>query len=78
VTFVITGTGFADGGNVTVANGSGLVPRVISVTRNSSTQLTALVEIRAGGPKKNRFWDVRATNPDGTTGVGVRLLTITP
>jgi thermitase len=77
-TFVITGTGFADGATVTFANGAGSAPRVVSVTRNSSTQLTATLEIRAGGPKKNRFWDVRVTNRDGSTGVGVGLLTITP
>ena len=51
---------------------------VVSVTTNSSTQLTATVEIRGGGPRKNQTWDVRVTNPDGTTAVGARLLTITP
>ena len=78
IAFVITGTGFADGASVTFANGSGPVPRVLNVTRSSSTQLTANVEIRGGGPRKNRLWDVRVTNPDGSTAVGVKLLTITP
>jgi hypothetical protein len=77
-TFVITGSGFANGASVMFQNGSGKAPRVLSVTRDSSTQLTAIVEIRAGGPRKNRVWDVRGTNPDGSTGVGVNLLTITP
>src|SRR6185503_9305049 len=73
--------GSADSNIATVAivNGTaGQTPRVVSVTRNSSTQLTATVEIRAGGPKKNRSWDVQVTNPDGTTAVGAHLLTITP
>jgi hypothetical protein len=77
-TFVITGTGFANGAAVTFVNGSGPTPRVISVTRNSSTQLTLSVEIKTGGPRKNRLWDVRVTNPDSSTNVGLQLLTITP
>jgi hypothetical protein len=76
--FVITGTGFANGASVAFVNGSGPTPRVLSVTWNSATQLTAMVEIRSGGPKNARRWDVRVTNPDGSTGVGVGLLTITP
>jgi hypothetical protein len=77
--FVITGTAFAAGASVAFVNGTGgKAPRVVSVTRNSSTQLTATVEIRGGGPRKNQTWDVRVTNPDGTTAVGARLLTITP
>ncbi|HEY3157662.1 MAG TPA: S8 family serine peptidase [Vicinamibacterales bacterium] len=78
-TFVITGTGFAAGARVAFVNGTGgQTPRVLGVTGNSSTQLTATVEIRAGGTKRNRLWDVMVTNPDGATAVGARLLTITP
>lgn len=76
--FVITGTGIADGASVTFANGSGPAPRVLNVTRDSATQLTVNVQIRSGGPPRDRRWDVRVTNPDGSTGVGVGLLTITP
>jgi Bacterial Ig domain len=78
VNFTITGTGFALGASVTFENGTGPVPRVNGVTWNSSTQLTASVEIRRGGPRRNRLWDVRVTNPDGSTGVGAALLQITP
>ena len=77
--FVISGTGFASGARVSFANGtSGQVPRVVSVVWNSSTQLTATVEIRSGGPKKNRQWDVVVTNPGGSSATGVGLLTVTP
>jgi hypothetical protein len=77
--FVISGTGFASGATVSFANGtSGQVPRVVSVVWNSSTQLTATVEIRSGGPKKNRQWDVVVTNPGGSSATGVGLLTVTP
>jgi hypothetical protein len=78
VSFVITGTGFANGASVAFLNGSGPAPRVISVARDSSTQLRASVEIKSGGPRKNRLWDVQVTNPDGSTGMRVGLLTITP
>ena len=77
-TLSIIGTGFAEGASLTFENGSGLAPRVLNVRRDSSTQVTVDAKIRSGGPRKNRFWDVRVTNPDGATGVGVRLLTITP
>jgi hypothetical protein len=76
--FVITGAGFASGATVTFANGTGQAPRVLSVTHNSSTQLTARVEIRSGGPKTTRRWDVVVTNPGGASAVGRQLLTITP
>ena len=76
--FVITGTGFATSASVAFENGSGPTPHVVSVTRDSSTQLTAVVDIKSGGPRKNRLWDVRVTNPNGSTAVGASLLTITP
>ena len=77
--FIISGTGFANGATVSFANGTGgQTPRVVSVVWNNSTQLTATVEIRSGGPKRNRQWDVVVTNPDGTRATGARLLTITP
>jgi hypothetical protein len=74
----VTGTGFAPGATVGFANGSGPAPRVLSVTYNSATQLTARVEIRAGGGKSTKQWDVVVTNPGGVSAVGARLLTITP
>jgi hypothetical protein len=76
--FVITGTGFAPGAAVSFVNGSGHAPRVVSVTYNSSTQLTALVEIRPTAPRKTRVWDVRVTNPDGSSATGAGLLTLIP
>jgi hypothetical protein len=78
VTFVITGTGFAPGASVAFANGTGPAPRVRSVAADSPTQLTASVEIKAGGAKTNRYWDVKVTNPNGTSATGVRLLMIAP
>ena len=77
--FIISGTGFASGATVNFANGTGgQAPRVVSVVWNSSTQLTATVEIRPGGPKRNRQWDVVVANPGGTSATGAGLLTVTP
>ncbi len=78
VTFTVTGTGFANGAAVAFLNGSGQTPRVLAVRRISSTQLAVDTQIRSGGPRRNRFWDVQVTNVGGTTAVGLRLLTITP
>lgn len=78
VTFAIVGTGFASGASVSFVNGTGPAPRVLSATRNSATSMTVVVEIRAGGPKRDRSWDVRVANPDGSTATGAGLLTITP
>jgi thermitase len=75
---VVTGTGFASGASLALVNGSGPSPRVLGVTWNSSTQLTVSVDIRSGGPRRNRVWDVQVSNPDGSTATGVGLLTITP
>lgn len=78
VTFIITGTDFANGVDVAFKGGNGPAPRTQSVTWVSSTQLSAQVEIRSGGPPRERLWDLRVTNPDGSTGVGLALLRITP
>jgi hypothetical protein len=76
--FVITGSGFAPGATVSLLNGTGSAPRVVSVSWINAGELRATIEIRAGGPKKNRQWDVVVTNPSGSSATGARLLTITP
>jgi thermitase len=76
--FLVTGTGFASGASMQFTNGSGPAPRVLGVTWDSSTQLTVSVDIRSGGPRRNRTWDVLVTTPDGSSATGSGLLTITP
>ena len=78
VSLIVTGSGFAPGVTVTFQGGDGPAPRVHQTVRDSSTQITATVEIRPGGPQRDRRWDVRVTNPDGSTSVGAGLLRITP
>ena len=75
----VSGSGFAPGAGVTFENGTGgSTPTVSNVVVVNATTITATVTARTGGPKRNRQWDVRVTNPDGSTGVLVKGLTITP
>jgi len=78
VKFVVTGTGFASGITLAFQGGEGPAPRVRQVLWESSTQLSAIVEVRSGGPARDRLWDVRLTNPDGSTTVRVDVLRVTP
>jgi hypothetical protein len=78
VKFIISGTAFVPGATVALAGGDGPAPRVRQVIWESSTQLSAIIEVRSGGPARDRLWDVRVTNPDGSTSVRVDLLRLTP
>jgi hypothetical protein len=40
--------------------------------------ITALITAKDGGPPRNRVWDVRVTNPDGSSGVLTGGFTVTP
>jgi PKD repeat protein len=75
----ITGSGFADGASVTFENGSGPAPKAsnIIVTENG-TIIAVAIKLKSGGPPRNRQWDVRVTNPDGSTGVLVGGFTVIP
>ena len=69
VTVTVTGTGFAPGAVVDLQNGDGPDPAVSVTSVSGSTSITATITIRAGGPAKNRTWDVVVTNRDGTSAV---------
>jgi hypothetical protein len=74
----ITGSGFVAGAVVKMENGPGGPPTFLGATVQSSTTLTATFRIRSGvGVQTNRVFDVRVTNPDGTTGVLLDGFTIT-
>ena len=74
----IIGSGFVDQVEVTFENGGGPIPRISNVVFNSNTgNITATVTARGGGPK-HRVWDVRVTNPDGSSGVLAGGFTVTP
>ncbi len=73
----ISGSGFVDGADVTFENGSGPAPSVSIIAVDAST-ITATVTAKSGGPPRNRVWDVRVTNPGGSSGVLAGGFTVTP
>lgn len=75
---ILTGAGFAPGANVTFENGQGAAPGGSNVLVLDSNTITARVTAGSGGPPRDRVWDVRVTNPDGSTGVLASGFTITP
>ncbi|HSF15247.1 MAG TPA: hypothetical protein VLK65_06810 [Vicinamibacteria bacterium] len=77
VQVTITGTNFALGAQVTFENGSGPTPEAV-VSSIGGTTILAMVTVKKGGPPRARIWDLRVTNPDGTTAVLSGALTVTP
>ncbi len=62
----ITGSGFSADATVTVSGGSGPPPvAVVSMVSPGGTAITLDIVTTDGGPKKDRYWDVTVTNPDG-------------
>ena len=61
----ITGSGFDPGVSVTVENGAGPAPDAWEVIWQDGGTIRAKVTVRSGGPRRDRTWDVRVTNPDG-------------
>ncbi|HZO19559.1 MAG TPA: Ig-like domain-containing protein, partial [Gemmatimonadaceae bacterium] len=79
VTMTITGSGFAPGARVIFENGTGgPTPTMTNVVVVNETTITGTFTSKKDGPKRNRFWDVRVTNTDTSTGALSRGLTITP
>jgi thermitase len=74
----ITGSGFAIGANVTFENGSGPAPTASNVVVVNDNTITATITAKGGGPPRNRVWDVRVTNLNGSSGVLESGLTVTP
>lgn len=74
---VITGTGFLPGAQITFEGGTGQTP-VMTVTSVTSTQIQGSITVKNGGPRRNRIWNVRVTNPNGTTAVLNGGFTVTP
>ncbi len=72
----ITGSGFVDGAKVTFENGSGPAPSA-NVTSVGGTTIEALVSVHKKA-KIGVSWDVRVTNPDGSSDVLLGGFTIAP
>jgi hypothetical protein len=78
VDVTITGSGFVVGAEVTFENGQGPAPTVSNIVVVDANTITATVTAKSGGPPRDRVWDVRVTNPDGSSGVLIDGFTVTP
>ncbi|MCH7886647.1 MAG: hypothetical protein IIA58_01645 [Candidatus Marinimicrobia bacterium] len=74
----INGSGFAAGAEVTFENGTGPAPTTSDVAVGDANTITGTVTAKSGGPSRNRVWDVRVTNPDGSSGVLLEGFTVIP
>ncbi len=72
----ITGSGFQQGATVTFENGGGRVPTATNIIVVNATTIDATVSVHRKA--KLLVWDVRVTNPDGSSGVLVDGFTVTP
>lgn len=52
--------------------------RAVDVVVFDGTTIGATVLVKKGGPKRPRRWDVRVTNPDGTSVVLPEALLVAP
>lgn len=78
ISVTITGSGFVTGADVTFESGSGPAPTASNVFVVDANTITATVTAKSGGPPRNRVWDVRVTNPDGSPGVLPDGFTVAP
>jgi len=76
-TATLSGEGFLDGASVSFENGDlGPPPDVADVVVVSGSTIVFALTVKSGGPKRDRSWDLRVTNPDGTSAVlpaGLRI-----
>jgi hypothetical protein len=59
ISVTITGSGFSPGVAVSFENGSGQTPVVSNVVVVDANTITATVNVKNGGPGRDRVWDVR-------------------
>lgn len=78
VNVTISGSGFAAGAAVVLQNGTGPTPQVSNVVVVNANTITATISASSGGPPRNRVWDVRVTNSNGSSGVLAGGFTVTP
>lgn len=76
IAFVITGSGFVEGADVTFENGSGPSPEASIVVVTDSERIDLEITAKSGGPPGSREWNVRVTNPGGASGVCICTLTV--
>jgi glucose/arabinose dehydrogenase len=75
---VISGANFQPGAAVEFQNGTGPAPTTSNVVVANSNSIQVTISIKTGGPPRIRQWDVRVTNPDGSTAVLPAGFTVIP
>ena len=76
---IVSGTGFAGGASLTFEGGLGPAPTASDlVVGIDGKTITATLSVKDGGPPITRYWDVRVTNPDGSSAVLEDGLTVVP
>jgi hypothetical protein len=79
INVAITGSSYVAGADVTFENGNGPTPVAANIdVAPDGNSLTASINAKKGGPPRNRVWDVRVTNPDGSSAVLTAGFTVTP
>jgi VCBS repeat-containing protein len=79
INVTIIGLSFVAGAKVTFENGSGPAPAAANiVVAIDGKSLTASITAKSGGPKRDRVWDMRVTNPDDSSAVLAAGFTVTP
>ena len=78
VEVTVTGSGFEANADLSFQNGSGPAPTGADIVVVDVDTITATITSKSGGPPVDRVWDVRVTNPNGSSGVLVGGFTVTP
>ena len=78
VVLTIAGTGFVNGAVVTFEGGQGVASEVTTVQVLNNTTIRATVNVRADASFGTQTWDVRVTNPNGSTTVLMDAFTVIP
>lgn len=78
VSAIIMGSGFTHGATVTFENGYGPPPTALGVAANGSSTLLVKITTGRSTPAIATVWDVRVTNPDGSSAVLPEAFTVRP
>ena len=75
----IIGAGFQNGAVVTFEGDEGQAPEaMLAPVVVNSTTITLVINTGSSGASGPQVWDVRVTNPDGSTVVLLDAFTVTP
>jgi len=78
ITMTITGSGFQNGVVVTFEGGQGPPQEVLATQVVDTNTIVVTMTARNEGSFGTQVWDVRVTNPDGSTTVLADAFTVTP